>query len=77
MATSSEDEVKPYKIRVRRPRASAARPSSLTGWQVASRYLELTKRKLELTRLPHQIPEPRSNRWWEPQPTVEDLVDFW
>ncbi|EQL04111.1 epoxide hydrolase [Ophiocordyceps sinensis CO18] len=46
--------------------------------RVSSKYLELTRRKLELTRLPHQTPEPRSiNGWWEPQPTVEPLVDFW
>ncbi|POR36017.1 Epoxide hydrolase [Tolypocladium paradoxum] len=44
---------------------------------VSSKYLDLTRQKLELTRLPHDIPEPRSNEWWEPKPTVEPLIDYW
>nr|QBM06331.1 putative epoxide hydrolase [Tolypocladium sp. CBMAI 1346] len=44
---------------------------------VSSKYLDLTRRKLELTRLPHDIPEPRSNAWWEPKPTAEPLIDYW
>ncbi|PHH89251.1 hypothetical protein CDD83_6418 [Cordyceps sp. RAO-2017] len=44
---------------------------------MSSKYLELTRRKLELTRLPHKMPEPRSDEWWEPQPAVEPLLDFW
>ncbi|KAJ4423803.1 hypothetical protein N0V82_001542 [Gnomoniopsis sp. IMI 355080] len=45
--------------------------------RVSSRYLELTKQKLELTRLPHEGAEPKSTDWWEPKPQVEPLVDFW
>ncbi|RBA09155.1 hypothetical protein FPRO05_06292 [Fusarium proliferatum] len=42
--------------------------------RVSSKYLDITRQKLELTRLPH---EPRSKDWWEPKPQVESLVDFW
>ncbi|PHH60657.1 hypothetical protein CDD81_1378 [Ophiocordyceps australis] len=44
---------------------------------VSSKYLDLTRRKLELTRLPHSAPEPRTDQWWEPRATVEPLLDFW
>ncbi|KAF4989446.1 hypothetical protein FGRMN_9111 [Fusarium graminum] len=42
--------------------------------RVSSKYLDITRQKLELTRLPH---EPRSKDWWEPKPQVESLIDFW
>ncbi|KAH7264220.1 hypothetical protein FSOLCH5_010259 [Fusarium solani] len=42
--------------------------------RVSSKYLDITRQKLELTRLPH---EPRSKDWWEPKPQVETLVDYW
>ncbi|GJN75419.1 hypothetical protein PLICBS_009518 [Purpureocillium lilacinum] len=44
---------------------------------VSTKYLDLTRQKLELTRLPHDIPRPRSSNWWDPKPVVEPLVDFW
>ncbi|KAK6219106.1 hypothetical protein LQW54_002608 [Pestalotiopsis sp. IQ-011] len=44
---------------------------------VSSRYLDLTKEKLEITRLPHELSKPRSDDWWEPKPQVEPLIDFW
>ncbi|KAI7783655.1 epoxide hydrolase [Diaporthe eres] len=44
---------------------------------VSSRYLDLTKQKLELTRLPHESTQPPSEDWWEPKPQVEPLIDFW
>ncbi|KAF3770687.1 alpha/beta-hydrolase [Cryphonectria parasitica EP155] len=44
---------------------------------VSSKYLKLTKQKLELTRLPHEGADPPSEDWWEPKPQVESLVDFW
>ncbi|KAI0157813.1 alpha/beta-hydrolase [Xylariaceae sp. FL1272] len=44
---------------------------------VSSRYLNLTKQKLELTRLPHEEPEPKSRHWWQPKSHVEPLIDFW
>lgn len=52
-------------------------PLTPRGLQVSGRYLELTKQKLELTRLPHEGAEPKSTDWWEPKPQVEPLVDFW
>ena len=45
--------------------------------QVSSKYLELTRQKLELTRLPHENSDPQSKHWWEPKPIVEPLIDFW
>ncbi|EQB51531.1 epoxide hydrolase [Colletotrichum gloeosporioides Cg-14] len=44
---------------------------------VSSKYLDLTKQKLELTRLPHETSEPKSQDWWEPKPQIEPLVDYW
>ncbi|KAH7165952.1 Alpha/Beta hydrolase protein [Dactylonectria macrodidyma] len=41
---------------------------------VSNKYLDITRQKLELTRLPH---EPRSREWWEPKPQVESLIDYW
>lgn len=44
---------------------------------VSSRYLDLTKQKLEITRLPHELSEPKSDFWWEPKSQIEPLIDFW
>ncbi|KAL8306212.1 hypothetical protein RB600_008875 [Gaeumannomyces tritici] len=44
---------------------------------VSSKYLDLTRQKLELTRLPHENAGPRSADWWEPKPSVEPLIDYW
>ncbi|OTB16849.1 hypothetical protein K445DRAFT_45762, partial [Daldinia sp. EC12] len=44
---------------------------------VSSKYLDLTKQKLELTRLPHELSEPKSKDWWEPKSQIEPLIDFW
>ncbi|KAL0943951.1 putative epoxide hydrolase [Colletotrichum truncatum] len=44
---------------------------------VSSKYLDLTKQKLELTRLPHETVEPKSQDWWEPKQQIEPLIDFW
>ncbi|KAF7542516.1 hypothetical protein G7Z17_g11500 [Cylindrodendrum hubeiense] len=41
---------------------------------VSNKYLDITRQKLELTRLPH---EPRSKDWWEPKRQVESLIDYW
>ncbi|KAI0885287.1 alpha/beta-hydrolase [Annulohypoxylon maeteangense] len=43
----------------------------------SSKYLDLTKQKLETTRLPHEFSEPKSKDWWEPKSHVEPLIDFW
>ncbi|GAW16948.1 hypothetical protein ANO14919_063950 [Xylariales sp. No.14919] len=44
---------------------------------VSSRYLNLTKQKLEIARLPREPDEPKSKDWWQPKPQVEPLIDFW
>jgi hypothetical protein len=45
--------------------------------QVSTKYLDLTRQKLELTRLPHEGSALKSDDWWEPKPQVEPLIDFW
>lgn len=81
------DEIKPYKVHVSSrtitrmilPDCLRVNLLSLTivRRQVSSKYLELTRQKLELTRLPHEGAEPPSEDWWEPKPQVEPLIDFW
>ncbi|KAI0977450.1 alpha/beta-hydrolase [Xylaria arbuscula] len=44
---------------------------------VSSRHVNLTKQKLEIARLPHELDEPRSKDWWQPKSQVEPLLDFW
>ncbi|KAK9440182.1 epoxide hydrolase [Metarhizium brunneum] len=44
---------------------------------VSSRYLDLTRQKLELVRLPHDAPHAHDDEWWEPKSTVDPLVDHW
>lgn len=46
---------------------------------MSSKYLDLTKKKLELTRLPHELLVP-SGREWEfgtSKSEIEPLIDFW
>ncbi|KAK3499850.1 Alpha/Beta hydrolase protein [Neurospora hispaniola] len=46
---------------------------------IPTKHLDLTRQKLELTRLPHEGSSSgnRSKDWWEPKPIVEPLIDFW
>jgi len=46
---------------------------------VSSKYLDLTKKKLELTRLPHEVLLPREREWelGTPKSEIEPLIDFW
>lgn len=46
---------------------------------VSSRYLELTKKKLELTRLPREIDLPEQREWEHgtPKAVLEPLLDYW
>ncbi|KAL5315692.1 hypothetical protein ACEPPN_016562 [Leptodophora sp. 'Broadleaf-Isolate-01'] len=46
---------------------------------VSSKYLDLTKKKLELTRLPHEVFLPREREWdhGTPKSEIEPLVDYW
>ncbi|RFU77159.1 epoxide hydrolase [Trichoderma arundinaceum] len=43
----------------------------------SSKYMELTRQKLELARLPREVPDANSKAWWNPKPTLEPLIDFW
>ena len=53
--------------------------TALTHEQVSSKYLDLTKKKLELTRLPHELLLPPAREWENgtPKSEVEPLIDFW
>ncbi|KAI0403643.1 alpha/beta-hydrolase [Xylaria palmicola] len=44
---------------------------------VSSKYLNLTRQKLEIARLPHEFDEPKSKDSWQPKSQVEPLIDFW
>ncbi|KAI9847902.1 MAG: hypothetical protein M1837_001419 [Sclerophora amabilis] len=56
-------------------------PEAIVPYQihVSSKYLELTKRKLQLTRLPHDLSFPSGDEWdWgTPKSKVAPLLDFW
>lgn len=56
--------------------AEAITPYSM---HVSSRYLELTKKKLELTRLPRELELPDDRKWEHgtPKSVLEPLLDFW
>ena len=81
------DEIKPYKIHVGGfpSQIMTASGLELEPWltcpcappQVSTKYLDLTRQKLELTRLPHEGSAPKSEDWWEPKPQVDPLIDFW
>ncbi|KAJ4293409.1 hypothetical protein N0V90_008692 [Kalmusia sp. IMI 367209] len=46
---------------------------------VSSKYLDLTKKKLELTRLPRELELPEERRWDQgtPKAVLEPLLDYW
>jgi hypothetical protein len=50
-----------------------------TSTQVSSRYLDLTRKKLELTRLPRELSLPDTARWdhGTPKDVLEPLLDYW
>lgn len=54
----------------------AVQPYSM---HVSSKYLELTKKKLQLTRLPRELDLPDKRRWEQgtPKEVLEPLVDYW
>ena len=76
---AANGEVKPYKIHVCPiplhyiPKPSTRRELTVLSIpQVSSKYLTLTKKKLELTRLPHEPPSSSSLK-----AQIEPLIDFW
>ncbi len=46
---------------------------------VSSRYLDLTKNKLELTRMPREIGLNEQEKWelGTPKAALEPLIDYW
>lgn len=87
-SSSAAEQVKPYKIHVciyhehlyNVPYKSLFGPVTDVLFpliQVSSRYLNLTKQKLEIARLPHELDKPKSKDWWQPKSQVEPLIDFW
>jgi hypothetical protein len=46
---------------------------------VSARYLELTKNKLELTRMPREIGKNDEEKWklGTPKTALEPLIDYW
>ncbi|KAG6080834.1 hypothetical protein E4U15_003146 [Claviceps sp. LM218 group G6] len=67
----AEEEIKLYTIHVR---FWSVVPNI---WGISSKYLNLTRQKLQLTRLPRNGPQPHRTESWEPKATVERLVDYW
>ena len=82
-SSDGEDEtIEPYKIRVSMSlagRCIGVAGTGLMSCQVSSKYLELTRQKLQLTRLPHEILLPEERQWEHGVPKVElePLVDYW
>ena len=46
---------------------------------VSSRYLDLTKNKLELTRMPREVGKTDQEKWelGTPKGALEPLIDYW
>lgn len=59
--------------------SALTRRKLLTISQVSAKYLELTKKKLELTRLPRELELPEQKSWDQgtPKSVLEPLLDFW
>ncbi|KAI9765312.1 MAG: hypothetical protein M1840_007511 [Geoglossum simile] len=68
------EDVLPYKIQV-----STVSEKCISHSMISQKYLDLTRRKLELTRLPHEVLVPKERAWeyGTPKREVEGLVDYW
>lgn len=44
--------------------------------QIPTKHLDLTRQKLELTRLPREGSAPVPGAW-QPKPLIESLIDYW
>lgn len=71
------EAIQPYSMHVRRLTVQV--PNHVDLHQVSARYLDLTKRKLELSRLPRENPPPSHHLWCHgtPKSVLEPLLDFW
>ncbi|EAQ86486.1 hypothetical protein CHGG_07739 [Chaetomium globosum CBS 148.51] len=56
------------------PAADEVKPYRI---HVPSKHLDLTRQKLELTRLPHEPSHPSDSNTWAPKPIIEPLIDYW
>ncbi|KAL7823809.1 Alpha/Beta hydrolase protein [Trichoderma gracile] len=59
--------------------ANAAADGEIREYKIhaSTKYMELTRQKLELARLPREIPDANSRTWWNPKPSLEPLIDYW
>ena len=73
------EEIRPYKIHVSLRKLQSRRNWFADRRQVSSKYLDLTRKKLELTRLPHEILLPPAREWENgtPKSEIEPLIDYW
>ncbi|GAP84145.1 putative epoxide hydrolase [Rosellinia necatrix] len=55
-------------------RADEVRPYRI---HASSKYLALTKNKLEIVRLPHELDRPKPTDCWPSKSQIEPLIDFW
>ncbi|KAK4156449.1 Alpha/Beta hydrolase protein, partial [Chaetomidium leptoderma] len=55
------------------PVADEVKPYTI---RIPTKHLDLTRQKLELTRLPHE-PSPHNHNTWAPKPLIEPLIDYW
>ncbi|KAH6640947.1 Alpha/Beta hydrolase protein [Chaetomium tenue] len=56
------------------PAADEVKPYSI---HIPSKHLDLTRQKLELTRLPHEPSPASDSNTWAPKPIIEPLIDYW
>lgn len=73
------EAITPYSMHVSIETFHLPRTVLANATQVSSRYLELTKKKLELTRLPRELELPDDRKWEHgtPKSVLEPLLDFW
>jgi hypothetical protein len=78
-AHGEAEAITPYSMHVRIDLLQSSLDVFTNAPQVSSRYLELTKKKLELTRLPRELELPDDRKWEHgtPKSVLEPLLDFW
>jgi hypothetical protein len=73
---SKQQQQQEEEVEVTRKKLEEVTPYSM---HVSSRYLELTKKKLQLTRLPRELQLAEVRRWdlGTPKAVLEPLLDYW
>lgn len=76
-SNSGLDAIQPYSMHVS-VNQFACPATAHQRQQVSARYLELTRKKLELTRLPRELPTD-APQWSHgtPKAVLEPLLDYW